>query len=108
MKDLHSLPLATQLLLLRDLDRRTNCIADDLRTSEKKLLEELDTQAKEGPDFDETPFKDKFQELLIKRQSLLALHEEQIRSSQACYDNVDNLIKSIGTAESLTLEFNAM
>ena len=77
-------------------DKQTRILLNDLAKDENAFLEKLSAIAKHNPNFDEEPFKKMLHFLNLRRQLLVQMLEEQMKSSQLVYDYLDRKIRFFG------------
>lgn len=101
ISDLRELPSAVsaELQALREMDRVSRDLADQISTDEAKLFQDIADAAKIDSGFDEAPFKERFQSVTHRKQDLVALLDEQTKKAQAIYNKVDLKISIFGTLE---------
>lgn len=97
VKDIINLPseVTEALALVREYDKKTRDASKIYSEEQKALIEELNAMTKVDPDFDEAPFKAKFDSIIERRHETLTLLEMQMKSVQNTYDKIDGRILSL-------------
>lgn len=84
-----------KLSMLRKMDMESKQLMESVVNDENKLLEQLGSISKADPNYDETPAQEKLQSILGRRQRLLHMLDDQMKTVQDLYDNVDRKISVI-------------
>ena len=107
VEDIRGLPssITNTLSNQKDMDKLSRDKIIEINNDEKMLFEELQTISKLGTQFDEVPFQTKYQNIVSRRHEVLTLLDNQIKSMQLSYEEIDRNISEIGPYNIFKLYF---
>lgn len=86
--------VTSNLGAIRTLDKGSREQMLQLNEDQKALITEATAHAKRDPAFDESYYKERFEDIMTRRQEVLLILETQMKAVQDTYDQIDKKISS--------------